>query len=483
MKVPALGAKPDEPSRAFRLPRLGPVRKNDPKTIPDESVPSLIGNRDESATMDIDFASRFPHRKTALVPFVAAAVLVLLGAGISPAHALGVPLYSINQTRSGLVASDPLNSQLSQAQLSGSSFWTFGGDAIGLSAPYAYSEDSGGLHIGVQSPASGPYAGDYAGFYALHIDNAMLAHAVLSVPSRTVSSGYPNVGLYVQTGGINVDYVVCGATTSSAGTYWGVAMAQGNTNGAFSYQPLYLDQSTNQPLTRECTIVTNGQNYLAVYLDGTQVYQSTNLNLGYQAPFQFFLETQTSYTGGMFTGSFQEFYLTSSDSVTVTGMPSGSTAEIVSQSGQVLASAPASSGTATLEVAQYDMPIVANIQVTSVLGLSIASTSSSVSIWGGDSYSLSLLGLGGGGGLVGATPAPNGSSASVASTAGGATQAPVAQTSTTAALPVNTTATPLASLSLVGLAGLAIRRDPEGLAPDGSPSDTESPSSGQEEQR
>jgi hypothetical protein len=460
------------------LPGFGPGESeiNDPKITPDESVPSLIGIRDESAIMNTGLVPRFPHRKTALVPFIAAAaVFVLLGASVSPAHALGVPLYSINQTQSGLVASDPLNSQLSQAQLSSSSFWTFGGDAIGLSAPYAYNEDSAGLHIGVQSPASGPYAGDYAGFYALHIANAMLAHATLSVPSRTVSSGYPNVGLYVQTGGINVDYVVCGATTSSAGTYWGVAMAQGNTNGAFSYQPLYLDQSANQALTRECTIVTNGQNYLAVYLDGSQVYKSSNLNLGYQAPFQFFLETQTSYTGGMFTGSFQNFYLTSSDSVMVTGMPSGSTAEIVSPSGQVLASAPESSGTATLEVAQYDMPIVANIQVTSLLGLSIASTSSPVSIWGGDSYSLSLLGIGGGGGLLGAATVPG---TSVASATGS-----VAQVSTSASLPVNTTAAPLSTLSLVGLAGLAIRRDPEGLLPGGSSSGPESLSQGREEQR
>jgi hypothetical protein len=438
--------------------------------------------------MNTGLVPGFPNRKTALVPlFAAAAIFVLLGASVSPAHALGVPLYSINQKQSGLVASDPLNSQLSQQQLSTSSFWTFGGDAIGLSAPYAYSEDSGGLHIGVQSPASGPYAGDYAGFYALHIDNAMLAHAVLSVPSRTVASGYPNVGLYVQTGGINVDYVFCGATTSSAGTYWGVAMAQGNTNGAFSYQTLYLDQSTNQALTRECTIVTNGQNYLAVYLDGSQVYQSSNLSLGYQTPFQFFLETQTSYTGAMYTGSFQDFYLTSSDSITVTGMPSGSTAQIVSPSGQVLASAKESSGTATLEVAQYDMPIVANIQVTSVLGLSIASTSSPVSIWGGDSYSLSLLGVGGGGGLLGSSPV---SSGSVASTAGGAVQAlaapasgAVAQVSTTAQLPANATVSPLGAISLVGLAGLAIRRDPEGLPPGGSSSGQESSSQGQEEKR
>ncbi|MGH9920887.1 MAG: hypothetical protein ACRD6W_18720, partial [Nitrososphaerales archaeon] len=386
--------------------------------------------------------SRFSGRRTGFAPLLlAAAVLALLGGGVSPAHALGVPLYSINQTHSGLVASDPLDAQLSQAQLSGSSFWIFGGDAVSEGAPYAFSEDSGGLHIGVQATASA----DYAGFYALHRANATLAHATVSAPSSTVPNGYPNVGLYVQTGGINVDYVYCGPVTASYGTYWQVDLATGNPNQAKQFQTLYYDNSANQALTRECTIVTNGSNYLAVYLDGTQVYQASNLNLEFQQPFQFFLETQTSYAGAMFTGSFQNFYLTSSDSVTVKGMPSGSTAQIVSPSGQVLASAPESSGTAILNIGQYDMPLNANIQVTSVLGVSIASTSSPVSIWGGDSYSLSLLGIRG---LI-ASPAPSGLSAPAASSVAGgvqATAAPASATvskvaapsSTSAALPIST---------------------------------------------
>jgi hypothetical protein len=432
-------------------------------------------------------APRFPRRRSVLAPLlVAASILFLLGGTITPAHALGVPLYSVKQTSSGLVASDPLNAQLSQSQLSGSSFWFFGGDAVSEGAPYAFSEDSGGLHIGVQATANS----NYAGLYALHIANAMLAHAMVSAPSSTVPSGYPNVGLYLQTGGANVDYVYCGPVTASYGTYWQVDLATGNPNQAFQFQTLYYDSSANQALTRDCTIVTNGSNYLAVYLDGSQVYQASNLNLEFQQPFQFFLETQTSYAGAMFTGTFQDFYLTSSDSVTVTGMPSGSTAQLVSPSGQVLASAHESSGTATFEVAQYDMPIVANIKVTSALGLSIASTSSPASIWGGNSYSLSLLGVGG---LV-ASPDPSGSSASVASSAVGAIQATAAPatgvvsqvaatpSSTSAALPVTTTASPLTALSLVGVAGIR-RRDSEGFEPPSSPNRLKTPSLGQEEQR
>jgi len=376
-----------------------------------------------------DLVPRLPSGRTVAVAFLLAVMAFgLLGMNVRPAHA--VSLYSISQTKTGFVASDPLNAQLSQAQLATSSFWTFGGDAVAEGAPYAFNESPSGLNIGVQATAAFPYAG----FYALHIANAVLAHAVMTSPSRTVPKGYPNVGLYVQTGGTNVDYIVCGATTSSAGTYWGVALAVGSPTMAFQYVPLYLDSSSNQPLTRNCTVMTNGQNYLAVYLDNSQVYQSSSLNLGYQMPFQFFLETQTSYQGGMFTGTFQNFYLTSGDSVTLTNMPSGSTAEIVSPSGQTLASAPAdSSGTATMPIGQFNMPLVANIEVM-LMGLPVASTSSPIPIWGGDAYSLSALGLGG----LATSPIP---AATTGASAGGATQA---------------TASPLLAFSLMA-AGLVIR--------------------------
>ncbi len=414
---------------------------------------------------------RFQSRRTIVVSlFLGAMAFGLLGMNLRPAHAL--PLYSVNQTNSGLVGSDPLTGSFSQAQLAGSSFWFFGGDAALLGAPYAYNEDSGGLHIGVQSPASGPYAGNYAGYYALHIANGMLFHAVLTAPSRTVPSGYPNVGLYVQTGGVNVDYIVCGGTTSSGGTFWGAALATGGPNAAFTYQPLYLDMSPNQALTRDCTIITNGANYLAVYLDNSLVYQSSNQNLGYQAPFQIFLETQTSYTGGMFTGTFNDFYMTSSDSITVTNMPISSTAQIVGLSGQVFASAPADgSGRATLPIGQYHMPLVGNIQITQ-LGLVVGSTSSPVSIWGGDSFSVSLpLGLAGG--LVSAGQGSGGASPSVAEPAR-ATTAPVvvgavqgtsapslvggaasaAPTAKAVGGPVSAlTSAPLTALSLLGILG------------------------------
>ena len=130
----------------------------------------------------------------------------------------------------------------------------------------------------------------------------------------------------------------------------------------------------------------------------------------------------------------------------------------------------AGSGTAKLPIGNYHMPLLANIQVT-LLGLVVGSTSSPVSVWGGDAYSVSLpLGLAGG--LVGAGPSPGGASASVAvptpttiaPAVGGAVQsaaapsigavASAAPSSKAAAGPVAAmTATPLTALSLFAALG------------------------------
>jgi hypothetical protein len=147
--------------------------------------------------------------------------------GISGASAYS---YTINRTSSGLVMSDPLDGNYSQSQLGSQSQWTFGGDAPGLNASYAYYEDSSGLHIGVTAPANGTYAGYYAEIQR----QAMLAQAVITAPSTTIPYGYFNAGLYVQTGSPTVSYIYCGPQTSSAGTFWGVASTTGNSNGATS---------------------------------------------------------------------------------------------------------------------------------------------------------------------------------------------------------------------------------------------------------
>lgn len=311
-----------------------------------------------------------------------------------------VQLYSITQTKSGLVASDPLNNETETQQqlMANQGYWTYGGDAVAENATYDFFKDTQGLHIGVQAITDGSWVGPYA---VTQNTTAQVFHATITTPVRAIPDQYYENGLYIQTfepGPIN--YVTCFSLTGSFGTEWAVVSVTGNVNQATNEQLLWVDSSANQPLTRDCTIVTNGNNYLKVYLDGVKVYENSTLNLQMPSPFQAYLEPQTSYAGALLNGIYANYYATTSENIKVTNAPIGSSyVDIVvpssSGSGTVVATAPVdSSGTATINVGQFDMPLAAYIKVYGSGGIQLASTSNAVNIFGGDQYSISLLGTG-----------------------------------------------------------------------------------------
>src|SRR5579872_1493364 len=321
---------------------------------------------------------------------------------------LPISVYSVNQVQSGLIAYDSLtNETKTQQQLQANSgYWTYGGDAPLFNAPYAFWKDTQGLHIGVQAPDNGSWAGYYG---VTPNTNAKLFHALVTTPVQTVPSNnnwYEN-GLYVQNGTANVSYVVCTSNTSVIGTQWFVAATKGNSFGVTSENVLWASPMTlTEPTTRDCTIITNGTNYLKVILDGVQVYENNNLNLGMTHTPVTFLEPQTNYAGQILSGSYTNFFAASDVNVKVTNNPAlAARVDIVeptsSSTGQVVASAPVdSSGTATLDIENIPMPLKADIQVYDSNGIELAATKSPVSLYGGDVYSvdlkpsLNLLGLG-----------------------------------------------------------------------------------------
>src|SRR5438309_4865700 len=192
-----------------------------------------------------------PGTGTPLVP-------TLPNLGTVPIALPAVPLYSIDQVRSGLAASDPLNNEIkTQQQLQADpGYWTYYGDAPLQTppAPYDFYKDLQGLHIGVQSTGNDTNGNPkWAGFYALAPGtNAALFHAVVSTPVRTIPSFadfYENT-LYVQTS-VNapnalVNYIACGANTSGWNTLWAVYSATGDGNSATTFTRLYLDNNTDQ---------------------------------------------------------------------------------------------------------------------------------------------------------------------------------------------------------------------------------------------
>ncbi|WP_157927408.1 hypothetical protein [Candidatus Nitrosotalea okcheonensis] len=324
--------------------------------------------------------------------------LPLPNLGIVSIPSLPLSPYSVDQVQTGLVVSDSLtNETKTQQQLqTNPGYWRYGGDAPAEKAPYTFWKDIQGLHIGVQSPANGTWAG----YYAVTQDTkAMLFHSVITTPDQTIpskSNWYEN-GMYVQNGTANVSYVVCTSNTSIVGTQWVVASVQGNAFGATSENVLWASPMTlTEPTTRDCTIITNGTNYLKVILDGVQVYENNNLNLGMTHTPVTFLEPQTNYAGQLLSGSYKNFFVTSDVNVKVTNNPSlAARVDLVeptsSSTGQVVASAPVdSSGTATLDIENIPMPLQAYIQVYTSSGIELATTKSPVSLYGGDVYSVDL---------------------------------------------------------------------------------------------
>lgn len=304
-------------------------------------------------------------------------------------------LFSVNKVSSGLVVYDSLtNETMNKEQLlANQKYWKYNGSAEYYQTPYDLYKDSQGLHLGVQSPA----IGEWRGIYAVSPNtDASLFHSVITTDRRTnpptIPSTFYSNGLYVQTAGItDVNYVTCFSDTSSFGTVWAIFSATGNAFGATEFTRLWYDSSANQPLTRDCTILTNGDNYLKVYLDGIPVYENSTLDLKMPGPFNAFLEPQTSYDGDMQYGTYTDYYATKGETIQVTNIPPLATkVRLVDSTNHELASAPVTSGTATLNIGKYHMPLVANIVVYDSNDIQLASTTTPANIYGGDVYSVKL---------------------------------------------------------------------------------------------
>ncbi|MFI5420504.1 MAG: hypothetical protein ACHQ1H_06015 [Nitrososphaerales archaeon] len=290
---------------------------------------------------------------------------------------------AITKTSSGLIAADPLNQNLNKSQLENSGYWRFTGDAQEENASYDFYENSGGLYIGVQANSNSTYAG----FFAVSPNTQfLLAHVQITAPAKTVPYSAYEAGLYVQTASGNVNYVTCTTFTTNQGTVWEIVWATGNTSGATHYITLWTS-GTNLPLTEDCTIITNGQNYLKVFLGGSQVYYSTSLNLLMPTPFQVYLEPETTYTGSLLYSVYRNYYVTVNQYLTVNGLPSNAArVVVVNTAGKIIASARASKGIAAVGLGNFVFPIVGTIRILDASNIILASTPGTVSIYGGDSY-------------------------------------------------------------------------------------------------
>lgn len=320
------------------------------------------------------------HKKSSAVVLVLTASLVLLTMVTNAAPLVRADSATLTNLESGLVTSDSLTT-------GNTAYWAFYGSAIPLNARYAYSEDSNGLKVGVQATSAGQWTGYFA---ESPLTQAEVFHAVLTLPNSTIPSYSANTGLYVQSSGPNIDGVACGAGVNQEGYYWGAEYGEGNPYYVTAFYTVYFQWGyPNAPLTRDCTIVTNGQNLLEVYFDNQLVYSSNTLNLHMQAPFNSFLEEQSTYPDGLLFGQFKDYYATTSNMVTVTGAQPGNVAEVLGSNNNVLGSATVGqNGQAMIDVGQYHMPISGSVQLFDS-NHNLVATSDKTTVWGGDVYGAS----------------------------------------------------------------------------------------------
>ncbi|TMP97970.1 MAG: hypothetical protein E6K99_08265, partial [Thaumarchaeota archaeon] len=315
-----------------------------------------------------------------IVLAISLAAILLLVSAFVPAmnitHAASAPITQVN---SGLVAADSLTT-------GNTAGWAIAGNAPPGGS--VSNENSSGLYLAVKSATGGTWAG----FFAKSPNtNAMLFHAVLKLPYSTIPDNVFDTGLYVQTSNPNlIDYVACAAVVSPSGYYWSLVQAFGPATGAVTTTNLWTSAVNTLPLTQDCTIITNGSNYLKAYLGGILVYQSSSLVLNMPSPYNSYLEVQTNSASAMRFGNYLYYYADSSENVTVTNAAAGGTVKILGPTNNVLASAPVSSaGTAIAVIGQYRLPLTASIQAYDSAGNLVASTPSSVTLWGGDVYAVS----------------------------------------------------------------------------------------------
>lgn len=304
------------------------------------------------------------------------------------------PIYKV---KSGLAATDYLNdgnlSKISVDQISSQCVlgWVYYGSAFNVNAPISEHEDAKeGLILGLKAAKEGQWVSHYA---MSPETNATLFRSVITNPNN-ITSGEDKtigVGMYVQTTIHNglVNYVSCGADANPDGIFWQVVQVIGNSTQGEDYRTLWRDESLNQPSTKDCKLITNGDNFLEVHLDNKLVYSNSSLDLQMPPPFNSYLELTTPSADEMRYGHFKDYYETYGKGIKLINLPANGSVQIIGNSNQLISNLSINSkGVVEFDLLQHPFPLVAKMRIYDSEGKIYASTSKEQHFFGGDIYSL-----------------------------------------------------------------------------------------------
>lgn len=307
----------------------------------------------------------------------------------SPVPARPLP-PGLSRVHSGLLVADPLDKAVTLGQLQDQ--YVLDGSA-GTKLGWV-SETTAGLAVGIK--AHNGWAGWFAS--TIHAAGPAVAwHAVISptaLPLGTKGRGLAVFAVQTATtqkSGV-INYIVVAAVCRSGSYRWLVGYAHGLVAGASTH---VLWTSKWQPVPRRgtllasqaVTVVTDGSHSVSVWFGTDEIFNSKRLVLEMPAPFQAYLEVQSSAPA--YYARFTDFWVTDDAPLVVRGLREGSRAQLTSGAGGMGGAAIADAvagqeGTATLRLPAPELVGTGTISVTSGRSVSDVSDVPKVPYAGGD---------------------------------------------------------------------------------------------------
>jgi len=268
--------------------------------------------------------------------FASAAAVVMLVSVIYlttwPSSVPARPLPpGLSRLHSGLLIADSLDVSLTLGQLQDQ--YALDGSA-GPKLGWV-SETPAGLAVGIKAHHG------WAGWFAstVHAAGPAVAwHAVLSptaLPLGTKGRGLAVFAVQTATtqkSGV-INYIVVAADSRSGSYRWLIGYAHGLVAGA-STQVLWTSKWRPNPIggtrlaSQAVTIVTDGSHSLSVWFGADKVFSSERLVLKMPAPFQAYLEVQSSAPA--YHARFNDFWVSDDAPLVVRGLRDGSQVELTS---------------------------------------------------------------------------------------------------------------------------------------------------------
>jgi hypothetical protein len=291
-----------------------------------------------------------PRAKTVVTSVVAAGAIavsaVLVVSYTGPRDVANAEGLTLTRTSSGLALDEPFDTAVPARDIEDG--YEFNGSAApGIG--YIRVESSG-LKVGVHDHRDG-----FKGWFAVTrkaFPQSGVYHVEMSKPPGNVA-GTTDQGeavFAVQTGTTKqnglINYVVVASNSTRGSTSWLIGYAHGHVANAQLETLMSTKPSSSAASKLDITLRTDGRRSLQVWVGAVLAFDSRTLHLDIAPPYQPYLEVQSRRIP--YESSFQNFWVTSSDSIAVGGLVAGEGVDLVTPSGSTIASAPARGSTAKL---------------------------------------------------------------------------------------------------------------------------------------